>query len=518
MKRIFLGLACALTVQIAGAQEIKIERSRILVDKHFDRVTDREAEAFIAPYKKTVDSIMSPVIGHVAEYMYAQRPESNLSNLLADIMIWAAKSYKEKPDFSVYNMGGMRAALSAGEVTYGNVLDVAPFENKICFLTLTGKQTMELFEQIASVGGEGVSHGVEMVISRERKLVSVKLNGKEINPNRNYRIATIDYLAQGNDRMEAFKQKTKVNSPQDKSNNMRFIIMDYFKAMEKKGVVVSRKVEGRITVEGGMPKAEVAETPKTVELTILHTNDSHSCVYPLNENLADTLLAGRGGYLRRINMIKEQRTQNPDLLLFDSGDFSQGSPYYTLFKGDVEVGLMNQMHYDAATIGNHEFDYGLENMARLFKMADFPIVCANYDFSGTCAEGVVKPYVIIERAGKKIGVFGLSPELDGLVSKDNYVGVKYLDPAKVANEVAAKLKNEEKCDLVVCLSHLGWELDGTGDKEMISNSRNIDIVLGGHSHSYLKNLEYVNNLDGKPVAVDQNGKHALFVGKIKIEL
>lgn len=254
------------------------------------------------------------------------------------------------------------------------------------------------------------------------------------------------------------------------------------------------------------------------ELVILHTNDSHSCIYPLNENLADTLLAGRGGYIRRLNMINEERANDGDLLLFDSGDFSQGSTYYTLFKGDVEVGLMNMMHYDAATIGNHEFDYGLENMARVFRMCEFPIVCANYDFTGTPVEGVVKPYVILSRKGLKIGVFGLSPEMDGLVAEDNWKGVKYLDPVQKANEMGNLLKNAEGCDLVVCLSHLGWDL-GTrmDDKKMIGGSRNIDLVLGGHSHTYLKELEHVNNRDGKSVAVDQNGKHALYVGKLVLE-
>ena len=151
------------------------------------------------------------------------------------------------------------------------------------------------------------------------------------------------------------------------------------------------------------------------QLVILHTNDTHSTIMPLNANLADKEVAGRGGFIRRLDFLRQQRLQNPDLLYFDSGDFSQGSSYYTMFKGDVEIGLMNKMGIDAATIGNHEFDFGVENMARLFKMANFPVVCANYDFAGTPLEGVVKPYVILKRKGVRIGVFGLSPELDGLV-------------------------------------------------------------------------------------------------------
>lgn len=253
------------------------------------------------------------------------------------------------------------------------------------------------------------------------------------------------------------------------------------------------------------------------EIVILHTNDTHSCIMPLNRNLADTMLANRGGFIRRISMLRNVRAEYRHVLLFDSGDFSQGSPYYTLFKGDVEVGLMNQMDYDAVTIGNHEFDFGLKNMARIFKEARFPIVCANYDFTGTPVEGLVKPWIILHRDGLKIGVFGLSPELKGLVDDRNCVGVRYLDPVQTALRVATFLKKEKKCDLVICLSHLGWNIDGTDDTEMIQGSRDIDLVLGGHSHTYFKQLRYRKNLDGIAVPVDQNGKNAIYVGKMILD-
>ena len=252
-------------------------------------------------------------------------------------------------------------------------------------------------------------------------------------------------------------------------------------------------------------------------LVILHTNDTHSCIYPLNKHLADTLLAGRGGFIRRAVMVGEERKEHPNLLLLDSGDFSQGSPYYTLYNGDVEVGLMNLMRYDAATIGNHEFDFGVENMARLFKKADFPVVCANYDFTGTALEGIVKPYVVLKRDGLRIGVFGLSPELDGLVLAESCAGVKYNDPVKAANDVAKTLKEKEKCDIVICLSHLGWKLAGLDDTELMSQLRNVDIVLGGHSHTYFTDMEYVKDLDGREIPNDQNGKHGIYVGKIVVD-
>jgi len=255
-----------------------------------------------------------------------------------------------------------------------------------------------------------------------------------------------------------------------------------------------------------------AKTKK--QLVVLHTNDVHSCIMPLNENLDNKDLAGRGGFIRRVNMIKEQRALHPDLLFFDSGDFSQGSGYYTLFKGDVEIGLMNQMGYDAATIGNHEFDFGLDNMARIFSKANFPIVCSNYDFTGTPCEGLVKDYITINRNGLKIGVFGLGAPLKGLVATPNCEGVKFLDPAETAKKYIKLLRKQEKCDVVICLSHLGWEISDYPDQQFIREIDGCDLVLGGHTHTYMPTLEYAPDKTGKMIPDDQNGKHGVFIGKL----
>jgi 5'-nucleotidase len=239
---------------------------------------------------------------------------------------------------------------------------------------------------------------------------------------------------------------------------------------------------------------------------------------PLNKNLADTTLAGRGGYLRRANMVKEQRKLHPNLLLLDSGDFSQGSGYYTLFKGEVEIGLMNQMGYDAATIGNHEFDFGLDNMAKLFRQAKFPIVCANYDCTGTVLQDLVKPYVVIKRQGLKIGIFGLAPKLKGLVSDANCTGLTFLDPAETAQKCIDILRKQEKCDLVICLSHLGWEVSEYPDEKLIRQIEGCDLVLGGHTHTYMPTVEYAPDKTGKLIPDDQNGKHGVFIGKLVLTM
>ena len=224
---------------------VSVERTRLVVDSRYD-APNAQAMEFLKPYKAKVDSVMGPVVGRSAKYMTAQRPEGTLSNLLSDIMVWGGKFYDEKPDFGMYNIGGVRADLPKGEVTYGDVLDIAPFENKIAFGTLKGSEVLELFSQIAATGGEGVSHSVRLVITKDLKLVSATIDGKPIDPEKDYRLATIDYLLGGTDKMEALKKCRDVKAPQEASNNTRFIIMDYFKEMARQGKEVDAEIEGRI--------------------------------------------------------------------------------------------------------------------------------------------------------------------------------------------------------------------------------------------------------------------------------
>ena len=221
---------------------------------------------------------------------------------------------------------------------------------------------------------------------------------------------------------------------------------------------------------------------KTKQLVILQTSDTHSRIEPIAVNAADRY-AGMGGTVRRATFIKEARKVNPDLLLFDCGDISQGTPYYNLFQGEVEVKMMNLMGYDAMTIGNHEFDFGLENMARLFRMANFPVVCANYDVTGTVLEGLVKPYTTFSRNGLKIGVFGLAPKMEGLVQADKCEGVVYNDPIELAQK-----------------------------------TNNIDAILGGHTHTFMKEPAIYLNKDGKNVPVMHTGKSGIYVGMLKLTL
>lgn len=239
----------ALTACSTHYQVSSMERSRIVVDARYDARPDADAAAFLKPYKQAVDSVMGPVVGQSARYMTAQRPEGTLSNLLADILVWAADSYHEKPDFGVYNMGGVRADLPKGTITYGDVLDIAPFENKIAFTTLKGSDVLSLFTEMANSGGEGVSHAVRMVITRDGQLVSATINGKPIDTDREYRITTIDYLLGGTDKMSSFKKGYNINSPQDASNNSRYVIINYFREKARQGEAVDAQIEGRVTIQ-----------------------------------------------------------------------------------------------------------------------------------------------------------------------------------------------------------------------------------------------------------------------------
>ncbi len=255
MKRLyyfsFVLTLCALLSAACSSHRYTVESvdfRRYTIDATYDSLPNAEAERFIAPYRRSVDSIMSPVVGYAACNMEADRPESLLSNLLTDILVAAGADFGEKPDLGIYNIGGIRASLGKGMVKVGDIIDVAPFENKLCFLTLKGKDLITLFEQIAARGGEGVSREVQAVISRDGKLLSLLIKGEPVNPEASYRIATIDYLAEGNDGMPAFTLGTDRKMLSDKSNNLRYIIISHFQKLMKEGKAAESRLDGRISV------------------------------------------------------------------------------------------------------------------------------------------------------------------------------------------------------------------------------------------------------------------------------
>lgn len=246
-------------------------------------------------------------------------------------------------------------------------------------------------------------------------------------------------------------------------------------------------------------------------LTILHTNDTHSQIEPKSN--------GQCGYARRMGMIAQERKADKNLLLVDAGDFCQGTPYFNIYRGRVEIDAMNRMRYDAITLGNHEFDNGLDTLAEVLKGAQFPVVCANYDFTGTAMEGMTRPFVIVRKGQLKVGIFGLGCDPKGLIADKNFLPAQFLAPYPVAQQMADTLR-QQGCDVVVCLSHMGTygkAKEDICDVEMVKNTRGIDVVIGGHTHKLYDHLR-VANLDGDSVPLCQMSKGGAYLGKIMLLL
>lgn len=252
------------------------------------------------------------------------------------------------------------------------------------------------------------------------------------------------------------------------------------------------------------------------KLTILHTNDQHSRIEPFDSSY--TKNPNQGGFARRASLVQQIRKQENNVLLLDSGDIFQGTPYFNFFGGELEFKLMSMMGYDASTMGNHDFDNGLNGFLKVLPNAKFPFICSNYDFKNTILDGQTQPYKIFDKNGIKVGVFGVGIQLDGLVGKKQYGETIYSDPVDVAQHYSNFLKNDKKCDLVICLSHIGYEYenepDKICDKKLATQTENIDLILGGHTHTFLPEPQVFQNRQGKNVLVNQVGWAGLLLGRI----
>ncbi|MCY1660594.1 bifunctional metallophosphatase/5'-nucleotidase [Chryseobacterium sp. SL1] len=260
----------------------------------------------------------------------------------------------------------------------------------------------------------------------------------------------------------------------------------------------------------------ILDLKSATKLTILHTNDQHSRIEPFDASY--TKNPNQGGFARRASLIQQIRNQESNVLLLDSGDIFQGTPYFNFFGGELEFKLMSMMKYDASTMGNHDFDNGLNGFLKVLPNAKFPFICSNYDFKNTVLDGKTSPYKIFNKNGIKVGIFGVGIQLDGLVSKKQYGETVYSDPVDVAQHYSNFLKNEQKCDLVICLSHIGYdykdEPNKISDKILAAKTENIDIILGGHTHTFLPEPQTFTNREGKSVLVNQVGWAGLLLGRI----
>jgi len=260
---------------------------------------------------------------------------------------------------------------------------------------------------------------------------------------------------------------------------------------------------------------ELFASGELIRLTVMHTNDIHCHIDPFPDSNAE--YPGSGGMVRLASLIAKTRVEYPNMILLDAGDMFQGTPYFNFFKGDVMLKLMSKMGYDGGTIGNHEFDNGLEGIASAMKYASFPIISSNYDFSDTILSDLVVNHQILKKAGFKIGIYGLGIELDGLVGNSNYGNTHYLDALTTALKMERLLKVEHSCDLVICLSHLGfaYENNKISDSTLAPQTKYTDLIIGGHTHTFLDKPLELKNKDGKLILVNQAGWAALVAGKIE---
>ena len=252
------------------------------------------------------------------------------------------------------------------------------------------------------------------------------------------------------------------------------------------------------------------------KLTVLHTNDQHSRIEPFDSSYSRN--PNQGGFARRATLIQQIRSQEKNVLLLDAGDIFQGTPYFNFYGGELEFKLMSMMGYDAATMGNHDFDNGLDGFLKALPNAKFPFITSNYDFSNTILDGKTEKYKIFKKDGIKVGLFGVGIELDGLVGKKQYQETKYLNPVEIAQHYADFLRKEKGCDLVICLSHIGYDYrddaDKISDKKLAAQTDNIDLILGGHTHTFLTEPLTFTNKSGKNVLVNQVGWAGLLLGRI----
>ena len=284
--------------------------------------------------------------------------------------------------------------------------------------------------------------------------------------------------------------------------------------MNNRRVFISQMIKGAALIGfTGLPR-ELYAAPDLIKITVLHTNDVHSHIDPFPLN--DPKYAGLGGVEQRMAMINQIRNQEKNVLLLDAGDIFQGTPYFNMYGGELELKLMSAMKYDAATLGNHDFDNGLDGLVKQLPHADFPFVNANYDFTNTVMNGHTKPYTIFMKDDVRVGVFGLGLQLKGLVDERLYGNTIYIDPLQKAAEISHRLRKEEKCDVVICLSHLGYKYidDKVSDVVLAKKSLNIDLIIGGHTHTFIDTPYRYTNRERKEVLIAQVGWGGIKLGRI----
>lgn len=284
--------------------------------------------------------------------------------------------------------------------------------------------------------------------------------------------------------------------------------------MKRRYFIQQASIGTALVTLGSIGLQSFTTSAKTRKITVLHTNDVHSHI----DAFEDGRYAHKGGVSRRASLIESIRKENANTILLDAGDIFQGTPYFNYYGGELEFKLMSKLKYDAATIGNHDFDNGIDGLYTQLPYADFEFIISNYDFSDTILYTHTKTYKIFTKDGIKIGVFGLGIELKGLVLPELSKETKYLDPIEITQDMTRILKEDEHCDLIICLSHLGYDYENKPEKindlSLAAATKDIDLIIGGHTHTFLPKPRVVKNIEGKNMLVNQVGCFGINLGRI----
>ena len=444
------------------------------------------------------------VVAYAPKYLKADYPESELSNLFVDqLMLSVGKSSGKKIDVGLANFGGIRSDLPMGDVVLDDILSMFPFKNKTVYLEIKGSDLRKMFEDFIETSFQ-ILGGVKILVENN-ELKVCEIGGKPLDDDKIYTFATIDFLLNGGD---GIKLKGIAKNVQLFDVDVIDFMLEYVYAQTKAGKGISYKTDSRLVIEN---QAIPAEKPA---LTIVHFNDTHSRY----EAERAGKNAGKGGIIERAAYIDSVTAAvGADSLLFlHAGDFCQGSSYFTELNGYAEIAFLNALDYDAVCLGNHEFDNGIDDLSKRLKSLEVPILCANYDFSGTPLEQQIKPYIVLEKAGMKIGIIGAIANLNRLVNANVLANIKFLDPIKQVNKYAKYLKKKEDCDLIICLSHLGYDEGIYSDIELAKASKNLDVIVGGHTHTNLNKIDEVSNKEGQGVQIVTSWKWGLVAGELKV--
>lgn len=468
-------------------------------------------------------AFLKEVIGYSPEAMTKYSPQSPLGNWYADAMLDVTEMLTgTRCDLSVNNLGGVRVDMPQGDVTVEDLLSMFPFKNYVCILEIKGSKLMELFTWMAKTRWQ-ILGGVKIVCNGSR-IESVMIGGQPLDKNKIYRVETNSFLLKGGDDM--FLEDLAISCEILPEDNYA-ALLKYLRKSSAEGKQIVGAIDDRI-----IDKAAKNITPKTHPTTsnhiaanlsdqkpclvILHTNDTHSHIEPIRSGE----YTGMCGVVERAVYIDSVRTVmgKNNVLLVDAGDWDQGSPYFTIFKGYIEIDCMNAMGYDVACPGNHEWDNGAAAFRDRLKTASFKTVMCNCDCSVKGMDKLIKPYTIINRGGLRIGVIGVITDVTSVVDAENRGVLTYKSPAPSINEWSSYLKNRKACDLVIVLSHCGYEgkPGNPGDIEFVKDLHDVDIIIGGHTHTDLRKEIYLPDADQHQVLIVTNHCWGLHMGEIRV--